>query len=375
MAHRSHRPASAPGWAFAAVTRWLWWVVHAYFTARSFGRAALDAAFRALGLAHLEPRRGLGFCARKLRRVWELGARSASACGPDGAPPPPPEVLAVVVNDPDDASRCLAPIASLLTWAADAGIRHVCVYDQDGYAREGAERLAELVVRAATVVRGNANGGGRSATRRRVDRTPVACTYTFRVAAEDGVLLPAQRFACGGDATCTPETSLSKGAPLSRRRGRGRGRGRGIGNGNGEGAAVSSSGGGGSSGDEGDVPATSGGRREVSVCVDLLRGGDGGVGLLDAARRWGEVAEDAGDGSRGTGPVARLERWMDRRGSLLPAADVAVVFGKHFHLSGYPAWQMHRAEIYHRRDLRGFDREGLREILRRYANVSKRHGK
>ena len=373
MAHRSHRPASAPGWAFAAVTRWLWWVVHAYFTARSFGRAALDAAFRALGLAHLEPRRGLGFCARKLRRVWELGARSASACDPDGAPPPPPEVLAVVVNDPDDASRCLAPIASLLTWAADAGIRHVCVYDQDGYAREGAERLAELVVRAATVVRGNANGGGRSATRRRVDRTPVACTYTFRVAAEDGVLLPAQRFACGGDATCTPETSLSKGAPLSRRRGRGRGRG--IGNGNGEGAAVSSSGGGGSSGDEGDVPATSGGRREVSVCVDLLRGGDGGAGLLDAARRWGEVAEDAGDGLRGTGPVARLERWMDRRGSLLPAADVAVVFGKHFHLSGYPAWQMHRAEIYHRRDLRGFDREGLREILRRYANVSKRRGR
>ena len=54
---------------------------------------------------------------------------------------------------------------------------------------------------------------------------------------------------------------------------------------------------------------------------------------------------------------------------------VAVVFGKHFHLSGYPAWQMHRAEIYHRRDLRGFDREGLREILRRYANVSKRHGR
>ena len=236
MAHRSHRPASAPGWAFAAVTRWLWWVVHAYFTARSFGRAALDAAFRALGLAHLEPRRGLGFCARKLRRVWELGARSASACGPDGAPPPPPEVLAVVVNDPDDASRCLAPIASLLTWAADAGIRHVCVYDQDGYAREGAERLAELVVRAATVVRGNANGGGRSATRRRVDRTPVACTYTFLVAAEDCVHLPALRLACRGDATCTPETSLSKGAPLSRRRGRGRG----IGNGNGEGAAVSS---------------------------------------------------------------------------------------------------------------------------------------
>ena len=207
-----------------------------------------------------------------------VGARRALGVGvrPGRRPAPAPEVLAVVVNDPDDASRCLAPIASLLTWAADAGIRHVCVYDQDGYAREGAERLAELVVRAATVVRGNANGGGRSATRRRVDRTPVACTYTFRVAAEDGVLLPAQRFACGGDATCTPETSLEGSAALSRRRDRGRW----IGNGNGEGAAVSSSGGGGSSGDEGDVPATSGGGGEVSVCVDLLRGGDGGAGLL-----------------------------------------------------------------------------------------------
>ena len=66
---------------------------------------------------------------------------------------------------------------------------------------------------------------------------------------------------------------------------------------------------------------------------------------------------------------------MEARGSMLPNVDVTVVFGRHFHLSGYPPWQLHKAEMYHRRSLRGFTKKSLGEILRRYAGVSQRFGR
>ena len=58
--------------------------------------------------------------------------------------------------------------------------------------------------------------------------------------------------------------------------------------------------------------------------------------------------------ARGPATPAALEAWMEARGSMLPNVDVTVVFGRHFHLSGYPPWQLHKAEMYHRRSLRGF---------------------
>ena len=79
--------------------------------------------------------------------------------------------------------------------------------------------------------------------------------------------------------------------------------------------------------------------------MDLLCGGDGGAALVDAARRWGEGNGDGdGDGdawasdARGPTTPAALEAWMEARGSMLPNVDVTVVFGRHFHLSGYPPW-------------------------------------
>ena len=54
------------------VARALWVVLHVFLWTRSAGRAAVDRAFRVSGLAFLEPRRGLSFCARRLRRALEV---------------------------------------------------------------------------------------------------------------------------------------------------------------------------------------------------------------------------------------------------------------------------------------------------------------
>ena len=87
----------------------------------------------------------------------------------------------------------------------------------------------------------------------------------------------------------------------------------------------------------------------ASTTVDLLRAeSDGAAALLDAARRWGKPAGPlgvvAGDPETGETSVAQLEAWMAANGSLLPVVEVTVVFGKHFHLAGYPPWQLHKAE-------------------------------
>ena len=113
--------------------------------------------------------------------------------------------------------------------------------------------------------------------------------------------------------------------------------------------------------------------------MDLLRAGDGAAALLDAARRWGEPAGPlgvvAGDPETGETSVAQLEAWMAANGSLLPVVEVTVVFGKHFHLAGYPPWQLHKTEMYRRRSLSTFSRTKFGDVLREYAGVSKRHGK
>ena len=250
-----------------------------------------------------------------------------------GERPPPPRTLAIVVNDRDEAMECLSSVASLLVWVAEAGIRNVSVYDQDGYVRASASRLAELVVKAtmASDARGEA---------------PPACTYVLRRADDvDGIIRTSERFACGGDATARRAASRRTSARSARE----------------------------SSGT---------GTESVTTTVDLLCGGDGGAALVDAARRWGEGNGDGdGDGdarasdARGPTTPAALEAWMEARGSMLPNVDVTVVFGRHFHLSGYPPWQLHKAEMYHRRSLRGFTRKSLGEILRRYAGVSQRFGR
>ena len=256
-----------------------------------------------------------------------------------GERPPPPRTLAIVVNDRDEAMDCLSSVASLLVWVAEAGIRNVSVYDQDGYVRASASRLAELVVKATMA--SDARGEG-----------PPACTYVLRRADDvDGILRTTDRFACGADATARRAASRRTSSR--------------------------------------DGSGTGTGTESATTTVDLLWGGDGGAALVDAARRWGEGNGDNWDGdgdgdeggdagasdARGPTTPAALEAWMEARGSMLPNVDVTVVFGRHFHLSGYPPWQMHKAEIYHRPSLRGFTRKSLGEILRRYAGVSQRFGR
>ena len=163
-----------------------------------------------------------------------------------GERPPPPRTLAIVVNDRDEAMECLSSVASLLVWVAEAGIRTDPVYDQDGYVRASASRLAELVVKAtmASDARGEA---------------PPACTYVLRRADDvDGIIRTTERFACGGDATARRAASRRTSARSARE----------------------------SSGT---------GTESVTTTVDLLCGGDGGAALVDAARRWGEGTGD-GDG-------------------------------------------------------------------------------
>jgi len=81
-----------------------------------------------------------------------------------------------------------------------------------------------------------------------------------------------------------------------------------------------------------------------TTVVDLLGGGDGSAALLSAARSW--ASGEAGDVATGATSPAALEAWMDAHGSMLPNTEVTVVFGRNFHLAGYPAWQLHKSEIY-----------------------------
>ena len=121
--------------------------------------------------------------------------------------------------------------------------------------------------------------------------------------------------------------------------------------------------------------------------------------MLECARRWGdetdgaliasatekqhgkparvEPAPGSNPNTSHTAPTtpAQIERWLDTNNALLPAVDVLVVFGPHFHVAGYPPWQLHKAEMYHRRSIGFFTRDGLREVLSKYAGVSKRNGR
>lgn len=344
------RLASAVSSASWFVARALWVVLHVFLWTRSVGRAAVDRAFRVSGLAFLEPRRGLAFCARKLRRALEVGSFK-TPWADHGERPPPPRTLAVIVNDPDEASssRCLADIARVLVWAADAGIRHVSLYDQDGCIRARASRLAELVVRAT--VRAESESA---------HFAPPASAYAFRRANGDGAMETVERFECGGKATRRPSRRGERN-PASNESETARNRK--------ESARVPS------------PPSASADKAEThaSTTVDLLRAGDGAAALLDAARRWGEPAGPlgivAGDPETGETSVALLEAWMAANGSLLPVVEVTVVFGKHFHLAGYPPWQLHKTEMYRLRSLSTFSRRKFGDVLREYAGVSKRHGK
>ena len=335
----SARLSSGTSSASWFVARALWVVLHVFLWTRSAGRAAVDRAFRVSGLAFLEPRRGLSFCARRLRRALEVGSFK-TPWADHGERPPPPRTLAVIVNDPDEASssRCLADVARVLVWAADAGIRHVSLYDQDGWIRARASRLAELVVRAT--VRAESESA---------HFAPPASAYAFRRAAGDGAMKTVERFECGGKATSRRPTRHARDASVSSESKNTRDTG-------------------------GDKAQT-----HASTTVDLLRAGDGAAALLDAARRWGEPAGPlgvvAGDPETGETSVAQLEAWMAANGSLLPVVEVTVVFGKHFHLAGYPPWQLHKTEMYRRRSLSTFSRTKFGDVLREYAGVSKRHGK
>ena len=226
------------------VARYLWSLLNLYFLLRSFAKACVDRAFHAMGLAFLEPRRGLMFAARKsqasvarLIGIQDPGWRWDWIAGER---PPPPRCIAAVENDQDDAMhpRCLTQLANLAVWCTEEGIGHVSMYDQDGSVRAGKERLVEAVVRATV-------DGHR---RNRLHRMR-ACTYEVRTVDDDGTVRVAARFTCGGAAT-------NKWAELF-----------GIGK---------------------KEPAKDGDDSRASAptktTVDLLRGGDGGAALLEAAR-------------------------------------------------------------------------------------------
>lgn len=259
---------------------------------------------------------------------------------PTGEKPPPPKTLAIVVNDPAEACHCLASLAALLTWATEEGIEHVSLYDQGGVIKASSSKLAELIVTATVTSSGR----------------PPPCTYHLREVQANGKIRVVERFTCGGAAT----DRVKKGAKRVK-------------------PPAEASGGGGTTAAKGGLGrkatdcATSPATEMRTTVVDLLVGGDGSLALCEAARRWGEG--EAGELETGATTPSQLEAWMATKGALLPAVDVTVVFGKHFHLAGYPPWQLHKTEIYHVQSLRCFDRKGLAEVLRKYSKVSQRFGK
>ena len=256
------------------------------------------------------------------------------------------------------------------------------LYDQEGIIKGSSSKLAELIVKATVASRG---------------RAP-PCTYELRNVQPDGRLKVMERFTCGGAATM-------------RDWGRGRvfgSRGRRGGSNKGSSSSSSGSEGGKHNPNQGD--GSDGGKSSKSgaaaaessymrsTTVDLLGGGDGQSALLEAARCWNDDDDGGGGGGEvkkstistkktnttkndGGGPPAdiitpsQLEEWMTTRGAMLPSIEVTVVFGRHFHVSGYPPWQLHKTELYHVSSLWSFSRKGLTNVLRKYSKVSQRFGK
>ena len=360
----------------SAVARCLWLVLHLYFSIRSLGRSAVDRVFHLLGLAFLEPRRGLSFCARKLRRLMVRSCvprrrplARPSRVRPDHArtarsPPPPPSLTTLPVPVPR------------------AGARH-------GRGALPARRRAPPPAPHARHRRQRPRrGDGVPLVRRVSPRVGRRGGHPKRLRLRPGRIRPRLRLATrrargqGDDG----ERRARRGAPGVHVRPPPRGRRRRH------------------HSNDGTIRVRRGRHRQARRVAANLRAigegvvGDGnGIGDDDggsvvwrrrrrgargrrAAMGRGERGRD-GDGdarasdARGPTTPAALEAWMEARGSMLPNVDVTVVFGRHFHLSGYPPWQLHKAEMYHRRSLRGFTRKSLGEILRRYAGVSQRFGR
>lgn len=56
-----------------------WLLLHCFFLVRSLGRAAVDQMFHLMGLAFLEPRRGLMYAMRKLQRLMVRRERPSAS--------------------------------------------------------------------------------------------------------------------------------------------------------------------------------------------------------------------------------------------------------------------------------------------------------
>eukprot|EP00982_Pelagococcus_subviridis_P012955 31204-Pelagococcus_subviridis.AAC.7 len=166
-----------------------------------------------------------------------------------------------------------------------------------------------------------------------------------------------ERFSCGGKATTTTTTTTVE---KTNRRGGG------AGDGGGERGPSR----------EDEPPSR-------QTTVDVLEAGDGAAAWLDAVdrRRDAIAAADASVGSDASSSrppphtVESLERHARDTNRHLPNVDLLIVFGEHFHLAGYPAWQTWKTEIYRERSARGFTRERFESLLRRYANTARRFGR
>jgi hypothetical protein len=181
--------------------------------------------------------------------------------------------------------------------------------------------------------------------------------YRVRVAETDGAMATRERFSCGGKATTTTTTTTVE---KTNRRGGG------AGDGGGERGPSR----------EDEPPSR-------QTTVDVLEAGDGAAAWLDAVdrRRDAIAAADASVGSDASSSrppphtVESLERHARDTNRHLPNVDLLIVFGEHFHLAGYPAWQTWKTEIYRERSARGFTRERFESLLRRYANTARRFGR
>ena len=206
-------------------------------------------------------------------------------------------------------------------------------------------------MRATVRESGGAEEGGRGR-----GPAPPACVYRVRVAETDGAMATRERFSCGGKATTTTTTTTVE---KTNRRGGGAGDGR---------------------GERGPSREDEPPSRQTTV--DVLEAGDGAAAWLDAVdrRRDAIAAADASgsDASSSRPPphtVESLERHARDTNRHLPNVDLLIVFGEHFHLAGYPAWQTWKTEIYRERSARGFTRERFESLLRRYANTARRFGR
>ena len=303
--------------ATRAAHEWLLACTHWFFVARAWARRVVDATFRALGCERFEPRRGLRHAMRAMNAELRRRVGGYEGLGGD-APRRPPRTLSVIATCGEgdgDLERFVERAVNVARWCARCGVERVSVYDGGGRATttRGIEALREALE-----------------TSRR-DREGVG--YVLRVVdADDG----------GKIREC------ARGA--------------------------------------------SAGRGEASIDVDALGPRDACAALLDAARH-AELEEEGDDSLEGAiasardgdgvewakfkykPNVVRLERWMRERGTFLPPADVAVVFGATFHLQGYPPWQLHAAELFHEESLDRFSRRDLARVIDKYAKTAQRFGK